>query len=450
MKPVLKTFTEPRPNGWGFLLAGFLLAVAALYILALTPAVEKDFPRLVAGYSLLFAAYTALVVGLGKRAGRAQTVAMGCLILAFGLGERAAFWKMTPCDDIHRYAWEAKVAAAGKDPSRLPPNSAELRSLRDGNYSSINHPEIATVYPPVAQWFFRLGFIAGMTSWKILLLLCDVFAALLLWKKGGVVTALYFLNPLLAFEGVGRGHYEPIWLLLVLAAWRCWEMQKPSLGALMLSLAVLVKPQAMLLAGPWVIALGPRRGRIGAGLLLIAAATVFAAWKTGDSLRYFIAHFQYNSWLPWLLARAGGLMGDHFLLAWITPGAVGLTVIYLARQKRPPPFETWGLWLMGSLLITAKTFHPWYALWILPFACLRKSAFWIALTGTQILGLWPYWHQSHGQPWAEIPWLRFAIGIPPLLFTLALPWIQRRFPHSRPLSEPSFPPITKPWRYPRS
>ena len=87
-------------------------------------------------------------------------------------------------DDIYRYLWDARVQAAGGNPYAHAPDAAPLEGLRDEDWSRINHPELVTVYPPVAQWFFLAAHLVwpGVTGLKAALVLCDLLLIAVLWR----------------------------------------------------------------------------------------------------------------------------------------------------------------------------------------------------------------------------------------------------------------------------
>jgi hypothetical protein len=306
--------------------------------------------------------------------------------------------------------------------------------LRDTDFVHINHPRVATLYPEVAQWAFRIGFDRGLRTWKWMLLICDLASITLLAPLGLVVIVGFALNPLLIFEGVGRGHYEPIWLVLILLIWRCYQsfsLLKRNLDlspGVVISIAMLVKPQAVLLAWPFLskklfgstpkaVTVTDKLAHFGSWLQIlmpIMVTTLWIAWKYGANLRAFIRGYQYNSWLPWLVANILHLPLKTPSLDALTPVLLLFVVMGLLWRGRHLTFASQALWLLGALLVGSKTFHPWYTLWLLPFAIMRFQLFWILLSWTQILGLWPYWLQSKGIPWHEISWLRWAILLPPL------------------------------------
>jgi len=75
-------------------------------------------------------------------------------------------------DDLYRYAWDGSVQAHGIDPYRYPPNDARVAEVRDPwlwpspktcaswdkpvNCTRINREMERTIYPPVAQVWFRV------------------------------------------------------------------------------------------------------------------------------------------------------------------------------------------------------------------------------------------------------------------------------------------------------
>src|SRR5207237_4151447 len=70
------------------------------------------------------------------------------------------------------------------------------------------------------------------------------------------------------------------------------------------------------------------------------------------------------------------------------------------------------VWLFGSYLLLTPMFAPWYLIWILPFAAIRRAWFWLALSGSIFLSYHAY--------------LRFAESLPLVILEFAIPvvvWI---------------------------
>src|SRR4029077_545413 len=88
----------------------------------------------------------------------------------------------TLSDDVLRYLWDGKVAAAGLNPYALPPAADRLSSLRDETWRRLPHTQVPTVYPPLAVAAFsiasRLPF--PLLAWKTMVTAADLLACWLL------------------------------------------------------------------------------------------------------------------------------------------------------------------------------------------------------------------------------------------------------------------------------
>ena len=97
------------------------------------------------------------------------------------------------------------------------------------------------------------------------------------------------------------------------------------------------------------------------------------------------------------------------------------TGLLLLRRLRGAAPASLGLACMGLLLAFSPTLHPWYALWILPFAAISLSRPWLLFTGTVASAYLAYGAyganaaaQASGQ-FREIAWLRLPEFLAPLL-----------------------------------
>jgi hypothetical protein len=163
------------------LVAGALLAIAfsgdlrqraVLFILLYVTAV--------AGYLLLLSAPT----GLRLR-----------VVLVVALGVRLAFLPSTPSlsDDYHRYIWDGRVQVQGVNPYLYPPSSPRLDRVafqdRDaaGHRNAVNHADLRTIYPPLAEAVFY-GVAAsggGLLTLKIVFGIGELLtAAAVAWLAG--------------------------------------------------------------------------------------------------------------------------------------------------------------------------------------------------------------------------------------------------------------------------
>lgn len=158
-------------------------------------------------------------------------------------------------DDIYRYVWDGRIQSAGINPYAYPPDATVLARFRDDAiYPGINRKPVRTIYPPVAQAFFRAVYAIHPDSvaWtKLVLTACDLAAcaalAMLLRAVGARPerVILYAWHPLLTLEVAHSGHLDVLAVLLVvLAVWARVSGRFGKAGALLAG-AALVKFYAL-------------------------------------------------------------------------------------------------------------------------------------------------------------------------------------------------------------
>ncbi|HNH49157.1 MAG TPA: hypothetical protein PKY30_19080, partial [Myxococcota bacterium] len=109
-------------------------------------------------------------------------------------------------DDLYRYLWEGQVWRAGLNPFVHAPNAPELAFLRDALWEKVNHREISSIYPPLAQLSFLALSPFGVFGWKLGMGLADVGTAWLLFRRRPEAGSLWALLPLPVLEAAGSGH----------------------------------------------------------------------------------------------------------------------------------------------------------------------------------------------------------------------------------------------------
>jgi hypothetical protein len=186
------------------------------------------------------------------------------LIFAFAIVLRACVLLFDPLlsSDIYRYVWDGRVQAAGINPYRYFPADQALSFLRDeAIFPHINRADTAvTIYPPVAQFFFRLVTRIGenVTVMRLALVGCEAVTVtmimLLLRRMELPVTRVvaYLWHPLPLWEVANSGHVDALMVaLMMLGLWIALTGYALR-GAVAIALSVLVKPYvAPVLAGIW-------------------------------------------------------------------------------------------------------------------------------------------------------------------------------------------------------
>ncbi|MFL6259059.1 MAG: hypothetical protein ACJ76Y_05050 [Thermoanaerobaculia bacterium] len=374
----------------------------------------------------------------------------------------------TLSDDVLRYLWDGKVAAAGMNPYALAPEAAKLTPLRDEIWRRLPHQQVPTVYPPLSLAAFsiaiRLPF--PMLAWKLIATGADLAACWLLLLAAARLglppgrTAWYAWNPLVALEVAGMGHVDALGVAAVVAAVLLLLPRARPLPAGTAAAAGALAKLVPLAALPMWARQSGRPGRFltaALGLTAVAALPVVAA--TGGVPPGLVAYgvsWEFNGPLfepLWRLlaaihaapALARGLdrlkaateiwHGLNFLYPYLYPQflaklllALGMAAaVALSLRERDPVAGTGRLF--GRLLLCSATVYPWYLLWVLPWAALRRERAWLALSGLILLSYLPQFLGIGLWPWVYVGiWGPFF-----LLYLLPRPEPSPPGPLSRPL-----------------
>jgi len=135
----------------------------------------------------------------------------GLAVLAVAVAARLALLPAAPSlsGDIYRYVWEGRVLLHGGNPYQQSPDDPALAALRDRViYPGINHKDLATIYPPLAEAGFALvalvsPTVAAFKAWNMLhdLALVLVLMAWALARGASPVLVIaYAWNPLVLVE----------------------------------------------------------------------------------------------------------------------------------------------------------------------------------------------------------------------------------------------------------
>ncbi len=349
-------------------------------------------------------------------------------VLGVSLGLRLLMLPAEPGDDYWRYRWEGRVQAAGFNPYVSGPHAPELESLQDAAWAKVNHTEFAAAYPPGAELLFRSFARHGTWIWKSMLLAADLAIVALLLRLGGTAAAAAFgWNPLVVFSSAGAGHFD-VWMVLPLVgavfvlerALRTHRLIEFALSVVLLGIAIAIKFAPLVLLPVWCFAMGWRRAwLLPLAFLPLGAAAWLFGWPQVDifeSFREFARVARTNDCIWWLSERFfwpnAGQKNEVYQL--ITALGCGISALACGRDWQR------GLrWVLGALLILNPALHPWYLVWIIPFAALagRAGRAWLVFSSS-IFGYFLLWEQP--VPWEQPAWQRLLILLPPLI---AVAWV---------------------------
>lgn len=350
-------------------------------------------------YVALAVAWTGLLVLLahfrdGRRTVPVRRIVLWCLLF------RAIGFAAEPVleDDHYRYLWDGRSFALTGNPYDTAPadhfDDPTLSETFALVLEGINNPDIPSLYGPVAEYLFLLGYWVAPGQFgaiKLFLILADLGSLFLLLKLVRPRHALlYAWCPLVIQEVAFTGHVDMLGVFFMVAAIYAASRGRTLRVPVYLALAVATKLLAVLLV-PFLLL----RGRLREwALLLLVLAMVYwplaGSGGPGESLGFgiFLADWEFNSTLFALLANWGG---THFAKL-IGAGVVGgLGVALLVREyTRKNTYEVAGGsarssfsiprgdWLFACFFLFAPVVNPWYLLWLLPFLCVYPSAWGVA------------------------------------------------------------------------
>lgn len=122
-------------------------------------------------------------------------------------------------DDLYRFLFEGAALNAGHNPFLVAP--ADLSGIDDWLQRRVNHAEVPSIYPPVAQAWFRL--LALLGARPVVAQLCTgaidvavagaLFAVLRQRSRETWPALLYAAHPLAVVESAHGAHLEPLAML---------------------------------------------------------------------------------------------------------------------------------------------------------------------------------------------------------------------------------------------
>jgi len=380
----------------------FLLATASFLLVRAGPDEGRVVWWLVAGGAVLFR-LTLLPAGLPHDARLAELLAH---LRADLRGERVAYERFLLYDtDLWRYLWDGHAWAHGVNPFVYPPIAEAVDRLADpddpitsdGRYvwpdirDNINHPDVPTIYPPLAQVAFRAAHAiapGSVLAWKGLLVVVDLVAGLLValtleaLGRSRAWAILYLWNPLVVKAFAGSGHLDALAAAALAAVAYCVVKRRNRWAAASLALAVLAKLAPIVLA-PLVGRRIGWRPMLLAGVLVAAGYAPFVGAGVGlfAGFKTFATQWQFNPG-PYLLAErlAGLFVSDPQLGARALCGLAFLGFVVLLWRRDDGQAESlpeYGAWLLGVLLVLGPVVMPWYVTWVLPFAVVARQRVWV-------------------------------------------------------------------------
>jgi alpha-1,6-mannosyltransferase len=335
------------------------------------------------------------------------------IILAFFLRLVAIHASPLLEDDHYRYLWDGFRSVTSLNPYYPAPShfftDVTLSEFWQDILFSINYPEVPTIYGPVLQGLFALGYWlapGNLIAIQSLLLMVDMGIFLLLvWQKIPARWLLvYAIHPLILKESMASAHPDIIvggFLLLALIAWQCQHAYW--VGSL-LALAMATKISALIVV-PFLLIMPPKKNLLWSVKALFSCILILGLCyapfllqgaSDANALKVFGNQWQFNPLLFRGINAITNLLSFDLMITKAFAAVLlllslsGLFFVWRLRYSdKPPPID----YAVLLLLLFSPVVNPWYALWIIaPALFLRRyllaaslSVFFLAYLNSSVL-----------------------------------------------------------------
>jgi alpha-1,6-mannosyltransferase len=368
------------------------------------------------------------------------------LLLAVFLLVRLSFLGMDPLgsDDVYRYVWDGRVQSAGINPYRYAPDDEALSSLHTARLPAlVNHPEMKTIYFPLNEWIFFIGYhLSGENVWgiQLLIFLAEIltFIGLFLLMRGlGNDTSrrklsyspwlvlIYAANPLVILQFSLDAHVDAFGLPFLIFGLLFYHRKRTTIALVLLGFSLLVKPVAFVILP---ILLLHERGILKkvkvvilplAVLLIPFIPYVFDA-NPFEALVTFSKHWFFNGALFSVLFP---LIADNQITRkWcFAVLAVALFVLYMSKK----PLNEKMLLAVLLLLLCSPVVHPWYVTWMIALLPLAPLSSGLAFAGTASLPSVTYVTYQLQGVWKDHPLVLILEYVPVVALLILDLWRKR-------------------------
>lgn len=389
------------------------------------------------------------------------------IMIACGLLARLILFASEPAleDDYQRYLWDGAVTAHGYNPYKRAPQDVLSKSVpkplsalavQSGpTVERINHKQLTTIYPPVAQGAFALAYFLkpfSLVSWRSVLLLADITTLALLFlllshlNRSALWAGIYWLNPIVLKEFFNSAHMDALILPLVLAALLLAIKKKPLAATFATGLAIGTKIwPVLLLPLIWRYAVSRTAQLIGCMLVigvmvaLLAAPYMFAgASETSGTLayaeRWTINAPLFTSLRAGLTSLWAAMIDPQTAAHWgsviaraVMAGVVCLIALWQARPpiKDADDLITRALVIIAALIVLSPAIYAWYTLWMLPLLALKPVLGLLLLSATIPLYYTYFYFAARGSTELFQYGVTWAIWLP-VWIACALQWLRSR------------------------
>ncbi|MCB1042096.1 MAG: hypothetical protein KDC35_04105 [Acidobacteria bacterium] len=270
-------------------------------------------------------------------------------------------------DDYHRYLWEGYLGLKGYSPYLYAPATlADIVKHPSGPL--VNNPHLTAIYPPLAQWMFRLGAFVHPSIWGWKCIIALSFLVSYAFDRSTLKLAFV---PIVLFEGFWNNHLDVLGVILLWHLPKALERKQPALAGALLGLVCALKIVPILWLPFMFTSLLPQMRRQFLASFALAAMTpwLFHAdegFQLWTSFLVYTKTWSFNN----LLYHCMQLFATTHVarIALIS----GFVVVYVAIFFSEKSWRTKALLSWLALICFSPTFYPWYLLWLVPLVTHTK------------------------------------------------------------------------------
>ncbi|MEJ5351974.1 MAG: hypothetical protein WHS65_10305 [Melioribacteraceae bacterium] len=404
------------------LLILFSSLILSVHLFNQTPIKIFTFSYITSSAVFILIAFLLLKYDLNK-----NTVIISVLV---GIILRISFINTMPIgsDDIYRYMWDGKVQSHGINPYKFSPSDSNLNFLHSEILpAKVNFPELKTIYFPLSQWLFFLGYqLSGESIWgyKFILMLFELLTIIILYfllkelDKPLKYLLLYILCPLPIFQFAIDSHLDGYGLMLIAISILFYLKRRLILSSLFLGLSLSIKPVGILFIP--VLFLNEQKISDRLKILFLPFVTFFIQFvpyifssNPFEALFVYAKHWSFNGGIFNLLNS----FIKHNQITRVVCGFILMIILiplYLSRYDLIKKIY----YSVILLLILSPVVHPWYIGWLtvlIPIVPAMSGILYSSLSSLTAFTVLSY--QLNGV-WKDYPLVLLTEYVPVILFLI--------------------------------
>ncbi|MDH5647711.1 MAG: glycosyltransferase 87 family protein, partial [Candidatus Heimdallarchaeota archaeon] len=294
------------------------------------------------------------------------------------------FYPVGLSDDIYRYIWNGEMHKQGINPYTTSPNDPKVDNLYQPWWTQINHPNITSPYPPVAQFIFSLLAVDNLSIsqnillYQVVIILFDLGVIRLLNKilqhlqMPSHRIIIYAYSPLVIFEFAGNAHIDVIAIFFTFLSYYFILKKHKTISAICITIAILIKILPILL-----LLILFRYYQIKDFLISFIVTILFIipyiedpiSVLVPDGLIIFSRYFRFNESIyrifHWISIE---LFQDEIIARYIFAFGIILisSIIFKQAVMEDYTIVRQSYWLIFLVFLISPDIQPWYIIWIIP------------------------------------------------------------------------------------